>query len=363
MSATPMPRRGRRVLAGLAAAAVFSGVVAAVPSLTPLGVPAAHAADAAPSTPLVGSGATWRYLEDDTFPSAGAADQLSWTKAGFGDSTWKSGAGTFGGKISGTSQSAVYDAASTASVQLEMNGAAGDRVRTYFFRHTFELTAAQLEQIHLARATLRIDDSAMVYVNGKEILRHEVNPGEEGLNYAPSGSTGLDSVPLEIAAADLKVGTNVLAVSVHNDRAASSDVWFSMSDLLSLTTEQARPTPTRVILTPTDDPYTSQNVTFQGARATDTVGRVEIRPVAGGDLKSVRAVLQPGSISNDFGHFSATITGLKPATGYTYRVSSQGSWSQWYEFDTADRNEEEFQYLSYGDAQIGLDSTWPSVVK
>lgn len=93
------------------------------------------------------------------------------------------------------------------------------------------------------------------------------------------------------------MGTNVLALSVHNDRAASSDVWFSMSDLVTLTAEQTRPKPTRVILTPTDDPYTSQNVTFQGARATDTTGRVEIRPVKGGDLKSVRAVLQPGSIS------------------------------------------------------------------
>lgn len=196
MSASPMPRRGRRVLCGLAAAAVFSGVVAAVPSFTALSTPAAHAAEATSSTPLVAAGATWRYLENDTFPSAADADKLSWTKEGFPDSAWKSGAGTFGGKISGGVQSPVYDAASTASVQLEMNGAGGDRVRTYFFRHTFELTAAQVEQIHLARATLRIDDSAMVYVNGKEIVRHEVNAGEEGLNYAPNGTTGLDSVPL-----------------------------------------------------------------------------------------------------------------------------------------------------------------------
>ncbi|QCX28349.1 purple acid phosphatase family protein [Nocardioides jishulii] len=355
----------RRATAGLAAAALFAGLTttlvgpaAASPQTLPQVVSAASVA----STPVVSKNATWRYLENDTFPSEGHTDPLSWTKDGFDDATWKTGAGTFGGKISSGTQSPAYSSTHTASVQLEMNGATGERVRTYFFRTAFDLTVEQLKDLGALRGTVNLDDGAIVYLNGKEVARQDVDPGMEGLSYANVGGTGFESLPVTLLKDDLKVGRNVVAVEVHNDRASSSDIWFAMTDLLPLTAEELRPKPTRVILTPTDDPCTSQNVTFQGAVKTHTTGRVEIRPSAGGDLKSVRALLQPMSVSNDFGHFSATITGLKPATKYTYRVSSNNVWSGWHEFETADRDEKEFSYLYYGDAQVGLDSTWPSVV-
>ncbi len=66
---------------------------------------------------------------------------------------------------------------------------------------------------------------------------------------------------------------------------------------------------------------------------------------------------------NPLQHFSATVTGLEPATVYDYRVGLEGSWSAWWTFSTADPAEKAFQFIYYGDAQIGLDSTWPSVVR
>jgi hypothetical protein len=77
----------------------------------------------------------------------------------------------------------------------------------------------------------------------------------------------------------------------------------------------------------------------------------------------VKAYLQPKSISNDFPHFSTVVSGLKPGTDYTYRVASDGVWSDWATFGTADPDEKEFSYVYYGDAQIGLDTTWPKVVE
>lgn len=347
-------RTRRRAGIGLALSAVLASSLATV-ALTPAPTQAA---------PVAGTSlTTWTYLENDTFPSAGDSDALSWTKPEFDDTAWKTGKSGFGGKVSGSNQSGVYDGTRTATTQLEMNApGSSNRVRTYFFRADVELTEAQLADVAVARGTMHVDDGAVVYVNGTEVGRGDVPAGSEGLSYAPGGSTGLDTIEFSVARDLLRAGTNTIAVEVHNDRASSSDIWFDLLSLDTLTAEEAATRPTRVILTPTDAPGTSQNVTFQGADAEDTTGRVEIRPTAGGDTKFVKAPLQPGAVSNPFPHFSATVTGLQPGTGYSYRVSSNGKWSTWHEFETADPTEGEFSYLYYGDAQIGLDTTWPKVV-
>ncbi|MFC5676776.1 purple acid phosphatase family protein [Aeromicrobium endophyticum] len=123
------------------------------------------------------------------------------------------------------------------------------------------------------------------------------------------------------------------------------------------------PKPTRVILTPTETPETSQNITWQGATETASTAKVQIRPSAGGSARVVKGYEQQKAVNNAFPHFSATVTGLKPATDYSYRVASGSDWSDWHDFETADPDEKEFDYIYYGDAQIGLDTTWPSVVK
>ncbi|MFS3127859.1 fibronectin type III domain-containing protein [Nocardioides sp. Bht2] len=115
-------------------------------------------------------------------------------------------------------------------------------------------------------------------------------------------------------------------------------------------------------MTPTEDPSTSQNVTFQGGEPDDVRGRIQFR-TEGGPIRAVNAPIQPKAASNDYGHFSGTLTGLKPATDYQYRVAADGVWSEWQQFTTEDPNATDFSYLYYGDAQIGLNTTWPKVVQ
>lgn len=359
------PARRRIGAVGLALSAVLTlGMTTTVTAhAEPAGPGVITAPAQAPGALISTAETTWRYLQDDTFPSEGDQDALSWTKAGFDDASWLTGRGTFGGKVSGGEQSADYSSTQRADTRLEMNAPGTDtRVRTYFFRTTFDLDAADLADLAELRGRIAFDDGAIVYVNGHEVFRGDVPAGSEGLSYASGATTSLDTATFTVDAEHVRAGTNVVAVEVHNDRPTSSDVWFDLTELVPLTAEEAAAKPSRVILTPTEDPYTSQYVTFQGATVEDTAGRIQYRPKAGGATKQVPAAVQPPSVGSDFRHFSGTLTGLKPATEYEYRVSSGGAWSPWRTFETADPTEKEFSYLYYGDAQIGLDSTWPKVV-
>ena len=66
--------------------------------------------------------------------------------------------------------------------------------------------------------------------------------------------------------------------------------------------------------------------------------------------------------NNPLEHFSATVGGLQQGTEYRYRVGNPDAWSEWQTFTTADPSVTDFSYIYYGDAQIGLDTTWPKVV-
>lgn len=120
--------------------------------------------------------------------------------------------------------------------------------------------------------------------------------------------------------------------------------------------------PTRVILTPTAKPATSQAISWLAGDVSHMVGRVQIR-ASGGEVRTVDARAAGTVNGNPLQHFSATVTGLEAATSYEYRVGLDGSWSRWWQFTTADPTEDDFEFIYYGDAQVGLDSTWPSVVR
>ena len=148
--------------------------------------------------------------------------------------------------------------------------------------------------------------------------------------------------------------------------AASPPANAAPEDLTNRATDSASPVvapPTRLILTPTETPATSQSFSWLAGDASYTSGQVQVRPSAGGDVRTVDAHATGTANGNPRRHFSTTVTGLDPATAYEYRVGVEGSWSRWQGFSTADPGETDFQFIYYGDAQIGLDSTWPSVVR
>ncbi|GAB2874688.1 purple acid phosphatase family protein [Nocardioides pacificus] len=120
--------------------------------------------------------------------------------------------------------------------------------------------------------------------------------------------------------------------------------------------------PSRIILTPTAAPETSQSISWLGASAAESEGAVQVRPAAGGTVRTVAARSAGLSGGSSVPHFSVTVTGLTEGTAYTYRVGHGATWSSWQRFSTADDTSASFDYLYYGDAQLGLDTTWPRVV-
>jgi hypothetical protein len=121
--------------------------------------------------------------------------------------------------------------------------------------------------------------------------------------------------------------------------------------------------PTRLVLTPTETPATSQSFSWLAGDAGYRSGKVQVRPSAGGHMRTVDAYAAGAVNGNPRRHFSTTVTGLDPATAYEYRVGVEDNWSRWQGFSTADPGETDFQFIYYGDTQIGLDSSWPSVVR
>jgi hypothetical protein len=134
---------------------------------------------------------------------------------------------------------------------------------------------------------------------------------------------------------------------------------------------QPSPEPDRVILNITATPETSVAVNWR----TDTTvvqGRVEWAVAnAGPDFVSaatkIPATMQYLRVSHEnepkisAHYFSAVIDGLSAGKKYMYRVGTDESWSEWYQFSTPDPKKISFLY--FGDAQNDIKSMWSRVVR
>ncbi len=127
--------------------------------------------------------------------------------------------------------------------------------------------------------------------------------------------------------------------------------------------------PSRVILTWSGDPSTTQNVTWRTGALLD-VARAEIAPMTAnpdfaGDAKPVTATITrvelPGRLAA--GHYQASFTGLKPDSQYCYRVGNGKIWSAWHVFRTATSAVGPFKFLYIGDAQNDIKSLWSRAIR
>ncbi len=139
--------------------------------------------------------------------------------------------------------------------------------------------------------------------------------------------------------------------------------------------KQYRPTPIpdRVILTWTDDPATTVNVTWRtSVEVTQSIGQyAEAASLVGdmqfGDVKHAQQI--EGSLesfTSDLGEahvHSLKLTALKPATKYAYRVGDGVNWSEWFHFTTAADQPAPFTFIYFGDAQNDVASLWSRVVR
>jgi hypothetical protein len=159
---------------------------------------------------LIPVGAAWRYLDD------GSDEGVAWQTLGFDDSSWLLGNAELG-----------YGEGDEVT---EINGKndSDETIATSYFRHSFTVSNPDLFD-SLDIKILR-DDGAIVYLNGVEEFRSNIDPGliaydDFTVNITQGGDEEL-FFEKSISASKLRQGVNVIAVEVHQASATSSDVSF-----------------------------------------------------------------------------------------------------------------------------------------
>jgi len=183
----------------------------------------------------------WRYLDNGT-------DQgTAWRQPGFDDTTWRSGIGEFG----------YGDGGENTRVSFGTN--AGDKYITTYLRTTFTPTGTPTT----AGIYMRVDDGAVVYVNGIEAVRDNMPSGAIGrltLALARDGADEKYSRHFPIDLSLIRPGTNTIAVEVRQATRTSDDLSFFrtlIAQAITIPPPTTTTTPTTTAPPTTSPPTTS----------------------------------------------------------------------------------------------------------
>ena len=164
-----------------------------------------------PTPPL--EAARWRYLDDGSNPGT------TWRSRTFDDTAWKSGPAPLG-----------YGDGDEAT-EIGSGPSANDRFITTYFRHAFHVDNP--ERTTALTLQLLVDDGAVVYLNGEEVIRQNLPTGEITHQTLAGNSIGGGAesqvTSHSIPTTALVAGDNVIAVEVHQVAANSSDISFDLS--------------------------------------------------------------------------------------------------------------------------------------
>ncbi len=160
---------------------------------------------------LVSAGAVWKYKDD------GSDQGTAWTGLSFDDAAWAQGPAELG----------YGDGDEATAINA---GTSGARFPCNYFRYKFSVT--DKSSIGRLKISLIRDDGAVVYINGQEVVRDNMPEGViDYLTWAASPevagaaeSTWFDHI---VDGSILNEGENIISVSVHQQRAASSDISFN----------------------------------------------------------------------------------------------------------------------------------------
>jgi hypothetical protein len=172
---------------------------------------------------LVPFGSAWRYHDK------GQNRGTNWLALAYNDGGWSNGPAQLG-----------YGDADEATV-VSFGPNATNKYITTYFRRAFVFNAPA----PAFALTLRVvrDDGIIVWLNGRDVFHDNMPDGPIAFNTLASSSLG---PPLENAVIEtnpppgvLAVGTNILAVEIHQGAADSSDISFDLELIATL----ARPDP------------------------------------------------------------------------------------------------------------------------
>ena len=160
-------------------------------------------------------------------------------------------------------------------------------------------------------------------------------------------------------------------------RIVASALLFILLNLFVKPVLQAQPNmpsvvPDRIILNLTEETSTSVSVTWR-TDITVNEGFCEIHPlsasrVVADSVKSIVATTTQVSYTYkeepviQANQHSVIIKNLKAGGKYLYRVGSKTIWSEWFEFELPD-NDNQFSFVYFGDPQSDLKSQWSRVVR
>jgi len=166
---------------------------------------------------------SWRYNDD------GEAPDDDWQAAEFDDSDWASGDAPLG-----------YGDDGEATV-LSFGPDPEAKHPAYYFRTTFSVE--DLEAINQFSIEVLADDGFIAYLNGEEIGRHNMPEGEVGHDTYASGhvKNAVSYARLSVRNRLLIEGENTLAIEVHQNNAASSDMMLGARVRLLPKTAEAAP--------------------------------------------------------------------------------------------------------------------------
>lgn len=349
--------RMKKLLASILAVSTCISMLACTVSATDVALqPDAQSITVGSETETVDLTTGWRYLDNNTDPAGDAAaagyDRLSWTRADYDDSSWKTAAGTFGAKNGGIANlgAGYTDVDFTPSVLLNqyINGVSGDDIPAFFFRTTFQVKDASA--VTKLLGTLYYDDAAIVYVNGEKVASFDEPNGGYASNLSYGGSNAGAPKTGEIAVSNptmLVNGTNVLAVELHQGRASSSDIYLAVSEL----TASAEPESNELEV---DSLTVNIGATEDclGITWYDTSSEAAVLHFEG---KDYTAEVKPASKTGYYVNH-VDLSGLKASTKYTYTISAGGKTSKEYSYQTPAFGGDSFSFAAVGDPQLYYSS-------
>jgi len=153
---------------------------------------------------LFDKGSDWTYYDK------GSLHDTDWKSAGHNTTAWQNGPAPLGyGK-------------DYIATTMDYGNDANHKRPTYYLRKTVTLKDNTHESFVL---NFTADDGFVVYVNGKEGGRYNLNTGVINYDtYAKTADSNPDNGTMKLDASLFKTGENIIAVELHNNNANSTDI-------------------------------------------------------------------------------------------------------------------------------------------
>ena len=152
-------------------------------------------------------------------------------------------------------------------------------------------------------------------------------------------------------------------------RLALSSLCLAPSALLHGASIPGGSIPSRIILTWSGDPATTQSVTWRTDALAQSPQAQLAKFTADPGFEAGAANVKATAVTDDLGsgltaaHYRVDFRGLDAGSKYCYRVGDGKSWSEWSFFRTASATPEAFRFIYLGDAQNSIRSLWSRTIR